>query len=358
MEEEKNVVIPLGGSTSDGEHVQPSVSTAQSTASADLSSPKQKSGKAQSAGSNEMLQKSGKAPALKSGAGGKSTPDEPKKPGVAMKIFGAIGALLLFLIVVVVIGAGVVLFLATRDEMPSAPEVKSEMSDVIVDSALQLLSEKEISFNSDEVNLFLQVLNEKSAEKTAEHGIEISDLFSVEKSAEKTAEHGIEISDLFSVIANDKATIYCRAKYKGITWPIRAVAKLSFDDPYIIISLESAYVGSLSLPSEMLVTYFGKYAVSDNISIYNGMIYYDTTEFNDKISEVTIKQLGLEVDEIKDNEDENKNAIEHWWNGVKDWFKNWAAGIVSDMIHDVKFKNVTIIDNEIVISVSYAEEKE
>jgi len=338
MEEEKNVVIPLGGSTSDGEHVQPSVSTAQSTASADLSSPKQKSGKAQSAGSNEMLQKSGKATALKSGAGGKSTPDEPKKPGVAMKIFGAIGALLLFLIVVVVIGAGVVLFLATRDEMPSAPEVKSEMSDVIVDSALQLLSEKEISFNSDEVNLFLQVLNEKSAEKTAEHGI--------------------EISDLFSVIANDKATIYCRAKYKGITWPIRAVAKLSFDDPYIIISLESAYVGSLSLPSEMLVTYFGKYAVSDNISIYNGMIYYDTTEFNDKISEVTIKQLGLEVDEIKDNEDENKNAIEHWWNGVKDWFKNWAAGIVSDMIHDVKFKNVTIIDNEIVISVSYAEEKE
>ena len=61
-------------------------------------------------------------------------------------------------------------------------------------------------------------------------------------------------------------------------------------------------------------------------------------------------------------DDEDKNAVSKWWDnlvdGIAGWFKNWAAGIVSDLIHDLKFKNVTIIDNELVITVSYAENKD
>lgn len=320
MEEEKSLAIPLGGSTADGEHVDPTASPADSGDAV-----KQKSGKAKGG----AIQKSAKSEVIAADSGNPEQPDQPKKPNVAVRILRAFGALILFLVVAAVVGGGVLLFLGTRDEMPKAPEVKAEMSDVIIDSAMELISDKRITFNSDEVNLFLNTL--------------------VEKSAEKTSEYGVEIDDLFSVVANDKATFYCRLRYKGFSWPIRASAKMSYDDPYIVISLESAYVGNISIPSELIVKYFEKFVVSDNISVHNGMIYYDTTEFNDKIAEVTIKQLGLEVD--KSNQEDKS-----WWQSVKDWFKEKTAGIVSDMIHNIQLENVTIIDNEIVIQVTYDKE--
>ena len=331
MEEEKTLAIPLGGSTADGEQVQPAEGPVESAATGSPS-PEQRSGKAQNAGkqkSGKSMVASGGADTLARSEGYGSMSDEPKKPGVVGRVCKALGALIIFLIVVAVIGGAVLFFFATRDEIPSAPEIKTDTTTVAVDSALEAIKSNEIRLNSDEINLFLQMVKEKSVEKAAEHGI--------------------EITDLFSVLANDKATVYCRLKYKGITWPVRAVAKLSFDDPYIIISMEKAYLGSLNLPSENIIEFVGNYIVNDNISVYNGMIYYDTTKFNDMITEVTIKQLGLEVDK---SDEENKS----WWQSVKDWFKEKTAAIVSDIIHDLKFKNVTIVDNEIVISVSYDKE--
>ena len=344
MEEEKNLAIPLGGNTADGGHVQPTSGPVESAATGEPKA-QQKSGKAQPV-NDAKKQKSAKA-VVKANADSTpdvvgdavSQPDQPKKPGIVGRVFKALGALLIFLLFITVVGAGVLFFFSTRDEMPSAPEVKTDMKTVAVDSAIEAMKDREIRLNSDEINVFLSTVKEKSAEKAAEHGI--------------------EIVDLFSVIANDKATVYSRIKYKGITWPVRAVARLSFDDPYIIISMEKSYLGSLNLPSEKIIDFVSKYIVYDSISVHNGMIYYDTTDFNDKITEVTLKQLNLEVDEKKSNDDEDKNAVEKWWNnlvdGVTGWFKNWAAGLVSDLIHDLKFRNVTIIDNEIVIAVSYAD---
>ena len=340
MEEEKTMVIPLGGNTADGDHVQPTGGPVESAATGEPET-RQKSGKSQPA-QKARKQKSAKALMNRQETGGitETAPTgQPKKPGVAGRIFMGLGALIIFLLVITVIGGIVLFFFSTRDEMPSAPEIRTDMKTVAVDSAIEALKDHEIRLNSDEVNMFLETVKVKSAEKTAEHGI--------------------EIIDLFSVIASDRATIYARIKYKGITWPVRAVARLSYDDPYIIISMEKSYLGSLPLPSEKIIEFVGKYIVYDSISVHNGMIYYDTTDFNDKITEVTIKQLNLEVDEKKENNDEDKNSVEKWWDnlvdGITGWFKNWAAGVVSDIIHDLKFKNVTIIDNEIVITVSYAE---
>ena len=338
MEEEKTLAIPLGGSTADGEQVNPTAGPVESAASG---VPEQKSGKAQT----ESRQNSAKSMVRQSESTALSEngkPGKEKKPSVVGRLFAALGALIIFLVVVAVIGGVIMFFLATRDEMPSAPEVTAKMSDVVVDSAIEALRTKEIHLNSDEINLFLSTVKEKSKDKAAEHGI--------------------EIVDLFSVIAGDKVTIYSRIRYKGFTWPVRAVARVSYDDPMIIISIDKSYIGNLTLPSEMIMDFVGRNIENENISVYNGMIYYDTTKFNDMITEVTIKQLNLEVDEKQKNDDEDKNAVSKWWDnlvdGIAGWFKNWAAGIVSDLIHDLKFKNVTIIDNELVITVSYAENKD
>ena len=329
MEEEKTLAIPLGGSTVDGAQVQPTVGPVESSASG-VREPEQKSGKSQS-----NRQKSAKSivrsdeETFDVSGGPVFQSDEPKKPSAVGKAVKAFGALIIFLLVVVVIGGAILFVLATRDELPSAPEIKTVMKTVATDSAWEAIREREIRLNSDEINLFLSTVKEKSAEKAAEHGV--------------------EIIDLFSVIAGDKATIYARIKYKGITWPAKVIVKLGYDDPNIIISVDKAYLGKLDLPSESIMKFVGDNIENDNISVYNGMIYYDTTEFNDQIAEVTIKQLGLEVDESNPEE-------KSWWQKVKDWFKEKTATIVSDMIHDLKFKNITIVDNEIVITVSYAEE--
>ena len=145
MEKETNQAIPLGGNTSDGGTVVPSVSN---TTVAVAESPQ---------------------------------PPAKKNNAIVFVILGL--AALLF---VCAIGAGVLFLFATTDTMPKAPEVTTDMNTVIKDSAMEMISDKKISLNSDEINLFLQML--------------------VEKSSEKLAENGVQINDFFSVVANDKMT--------------------------------------------------------------------------------------------------------------------------------------------------------
>ena len=166
MEEEKTLAIPLGGSTADGEQVHPTTGPVESAASG-TPEPEQKSAKSQ-VGQSVAEQDGNKTPEVAGNIASKS--DEPKKPGIVSRMFKALGALIIFLLVVSVIGGVVLLFLATRDEIPSAPEIKTDMKTVVTDSAWEAIKEKEIRLNSDEVNLFLSTVKEKSAEKPRRKG--------------------------------------------------------------------------------------------------------------------------------------------------------------------------------------------
>ncbi|MGN0473704.1 MAG: hypothetical protein ACI4IJ_01310 [Acutalibacteraceae bacterium] len=249
------------------------------------------------------------------------------------------------LLVVLVVSLGVLFALATSDTMPKAPLVSTDMSTLIKDSAIEMIKDKKITFTSDEVNLCLKTL--------------------VEKSSETLEKNGIRVKDLFVVINNDKATIYCRAVYKGITWPIRAVADINYDDPYIVVGFSSASIGKLELPTNLLMEYVGDNIAVTDISVHNGFIYYDTTTFNDKLSDMTLNAFGLKPSDIESgNEDGNSNddgsfSWSKWWQnfigGISDTFKDWAAKIISDFIHDISFKDIKIIDNEIILEVAFDE---
>lgn len=264
-----------------------------------------------------------------------------KKVNAATIVILAITALL----IVSAVSVGVLFALATTDTMPKAPLVTTDMSTVVKDSAIEMIKDQKITFTSDEVNLFLKTL--------------------VEKSADKLESNGVQIKDLFVVIADDKATLYCRAKYKGITWPIKAVVNISYDDPYVVIGFSSAYVGKLELSTDKLMGYVDKNLSSDDISIHNSFIYYDTTTFNDKLSDMTLEALGLTAEDITSDandssDDEEEFFLSKWWNnfikGIYDSIRNWAAGVVSDFIHEIHFDDVKIINNEIVINVSFDEQ--
>lgn len=268
--------------------------------------------------------------------------DKPKKKVNAVTVvILAVAALL----IVSAASIGILFSLATTDTMPKAPLVTADMSTVIKDSAVEMLNDQKITFTSDEVNLFLKTL--------------------AEKSADKLESNGVRIKDLFVVIADDKATLYCRATYKGITWPIKAVANISYDDPYVVVGFSSAYVGKLELSTDKLMGYVEKNLNSNDISIHNGFIYYDTTTFNDKLSDMTLEALGLTAEDIDPDANDSSDGEEEfflskWWNnfikGISDSLKNWAAGVVSDFIHEINFDDVKIINNEIVINVSFGEQ--
>lgn len=304
MADSKNEAIPMGGSTADGTSV--AVQDDNTTV----------------------------VPAPEGG----EAPEKKKNHAVVFVILG-----LAALLIAAAVGLGVLFVFATTDTMPKAPEVSTDMSTVVKESALEMIKEKKISFNSDEINLFLKTL--------------------VEKSEDKLAENGMQVNDLFAVVNNDKATLYCRVNYKGVTWPIKATASVSYDDPYIVIGLQSANLGKLDLPEEKLMNYFSKVVNVDNVSIHNQFIYYDTTDFNDQISEVALSELGLTVEQEADDAEENQGfSIKRWWNnftkGISNSVKGWAANIVSDFIHDVQFEDVKIIDNELVIKVTFEEDNE
>lgn len=269
-----------------------------------------------------------------------------KKVSPAVIAISVVAALL----VVLGISLGVLFALATSDTMPNAPVVTTDMNTLIKDSALEMIKEKKISFTSDEVNLCLKTV--------------------VEKSSSTLEKNGIIIKDLFVVINNDKATIYCRAVYKGITWPIRAVADIHYDDPYIVVGFSSASIGKLDLPTDTLIEFAGKGLSVEDLSVHNGFFYYDTTTFNDKLSDLTLNALGLKPSDIEsgsENSGEDNNSSEDegfswskWWknfvDGIADSVKNWAAKLVSDFIHDIKFKDIKILDNQIVLEVTFKEE--
>lgn len=302
MADKKDEAIPMGGTTADGASV-------------------------------AVKSESQILPAPESGG-------SPKKKNHAI-VFVILG--IAALLIAAAVALGTLFVFATTDTMPKAPQITADMSTVIKDSALEMIKDKKITFNSDEINLFLKTL--------------------AEKSHDKLAENGMQLNDLFAVVNNDKATIYCRMNYKGVTWPIKATADVSYDDPYIVISLHSASLGKIDLPEKRIMDYFSKIVNIDNISIHNNFIYYDTTDFNDKISQVALTELGLTVEDVKgdskEDDDSKGFSIKKWWDnlvkGVSDSFKNWAANIVSDFIHDINFQDVKIIDNELVIKVTFNE---
>lgn len=303
MEDPKNEAIPMGGTTADGASV--------------------------------SVRGKGEISPLPQGG-------EPSKKKNHVIVFVILG--IAALLIAAAVALGVLFVFATTDTMPKAPQVTADMSTVIKDSALEMIKEKKITFDSDEINLFLKTL--------------------AEKSEDKLEENGMRLNDLFAVVNDDKATIYCRMNYKGVTWPIRATADVSYDDPYIVINLHSASIGKIDLPEKKLMEYFVKVANIEDISIHNNFIYYDTTNFNDKISQVALTELGLTIEDVQgDSTDEDKDSgfsIKKWWDnlfkGVSDSIKNWAAKVVSDFIHNIKFQDVKIIDNELVIRVTFDEE--
>lgn len=311
MADQNQEPIPLGGSTSDGAPVVPTYT---------------------------------QAPVIPPSTALSAEPAQPKKKNKAIVWI----ILFLFaLLVMAAVGLGVAFLFATSDTMPKAPEITGNMQTVVKDSAVEMIKDKKIRLNSNDINIFLEkILN--SAEG-------------------KLAEEGIQINDLFAVVSNDKATLYCRANYKGITWPIKATADVSYDNPYIVVNLSSAWIGKIQLPHGFILDRLDGKINADNVSFHNGMIYFDTTDFNDQISDLALSELGLSNDDIGDGssqtEDENQGfSIKRWFgnlvNGVKNKVKNWAAQKVSSVIHDVKFEDVKVIDDELVITVTFDQKAE
>ncbi len=266
-----------------------------------------------------------------------------KKAKKRKRINPAVIVVTLVLILVFVAAATVagLFVMATTDDMPEAPDVSADMSSIIKDSAVEMISDKKITLSSDEINYLFGVL--------------------VDNSEEKLSGNGIEINDLFVVMNNDNATVYCRAVYKGVTWPIRATLEISYDDPYILVGFSSASIGKLDLPVDILMDFVSASLESGDISIHNGFIYYDTTTFNEKLSSIAIETLGLTSSDLEsddsDVDDEESSALVQWFknifNKISNTIKNWTAGIVSDFIDEIQFDDVKILDNNLVIEVSF-----
>lgn len=313
MADTNNEAIPMGGSTADGTTVTTQVAT----------------------------QPTDTTPVYT--AGQITTQGEPETPGKKTNVAVVIILGLFAILVLLAIALGVVFVFATTDTMPKAPVVTGDMQSVVKESAIEMIKDKKISFNSNDINIFLGQ--------------------AVDSAKDKLAEENIQINDLFAVINNDKATLYCRANYKGITWPIKATADVSFDDPYIIISLHSAYVGKLSLPQNEILKHLEGVTSIDNVTFRNGMIYYDTTDFNDQISDLALSELGLTSEDAEaqtDTDEQQGFSIKRWFSnlvgGVKNSVKNWVAQKVSNLIHDIHFQDVKILDDQLVIDVTFEEE--
>ena len=310
MADQNQEPIPLGGSTSDGAPVAPAPSqTAVITPPVTLS----------------------------------SEPAQPKKKGNVIVVF----ILFLFaLLMMAAVGLGVAFLFATSDTMPKAPEITGNMQTVVKDSAVEMIKDKKIRLNSNEINIFLEKI--------------------VNSAEPKLTEKGIQINDLFAVVSNDKITLYCRANYKGVTWPIKATADVSYDNPYIVVNLSSAWIGKIQLPHGFIIDRIDDIMNVENVSFHNGMIYFDTTDFNDQISDLALSELGLsneDVGETPAQTDENQGfSIKRWFgnlvNGVKNKVRNWAAQKVSSVIHDVKFEEVKVIDDELVVTITFDQKAE
>lgn len=318
MADTQNEAIPMGGSTADGTSVTTQVAP----------------------------QTSETTPVYAAGAITEPDGSEPprKKTNIAVVlILGLFG-----LLVVAAILLGIVFLFATTDTMPKAPVVTGDMQSVVKESAIEMIKDKKISFNSNDVNIFLGQ--------------------AADSAKDKLAEEDIQINDLFAVINNDKATLYSRVNYKGITLPIKATADVSFDDPYIIIHLHSAYVGKLSLPQQEILKHLEGVTSVENVTFRNGMIYFDTTNFNDQMTDLALSELGLKPEDVgadtdndTDSTEGNKGfSIKKWFSnlvgGVKNTVKNWMAQKVSSLIHDVHFEDVKILDDQLVIDVTFNEE--
>lgn len=235
-----------------------------------------------------------------------------KKKSVAKRIF----SVLLTIIVLLAAAAGVLYFAATYDDMPAAPEETTKIEDVITKTVTGLIgSEKSVELASGDMNAILHKVTPKFEET-----LSASDM---------------ALKESFVVMADNKATVYARIKYKGITLPVRVQMDIRFNTPHVVLDIENIKIGKLSLSHSLIAKALAVVELPENMKVENGFIYYDTTALN-----------GILIDAIRSNEAAAKaESI------LDSLFSFFGSDFSYENTINISIGNVFIRDNKLVAQV-------
>lgn len=240
-------------------------------------------------------------------------PKKKKGKRIFLKIISGIFGVILLLLILL----GVAFGLATIDDMPAAPTEYTSMSDVLTKAVTGLLSDtSRIEMNSTDLNGILK---------------------EVQPTLEKTLnEYDMSLSEAFIVMADSKATLYARVKYKNITLPVRATISLRFNEPsYAIIDIQKVSVGKLNIPDSLITSVLANVDLPEDVTLKGDFIYYDTSSINTML-----------LDAIRENETLTKT--EDFLNKFLGFF---GGGFSFEDTIDISFNDISVIDNQLVISV-------
>lgn len=222
-----------------------------------------------------------------------------KKKNTVGRIIVKIIAIILAVILIISALAGVLVYTATRDNIPKSTNENP--------------GKFEFSMDMLEVHIFELAATLSLGEKDLDS---ILGIFTQSFNAQNSM---IKFDDLFTDIVDDNLNVYARVSISksgiNLTLPVHVVLQVEYSDPYVVLYIQSIKCGNLPIFPNLLDLVGKSAALPEYITIRNGNIYYDATTLNGMVDEIIEQNISLggelvssivnpEIDEIVISEEE------------------------------------------------------
>lgn len=206
-------------------------------------------------------------------------PKKQKKPtSKAVKIIRGILVTVLVIVLILAIAVGVLVFLATRDNLPAASKNEPPA----------------FAFSMDMVEIHLFEESDATATLTE---ADINSLLNTFKKTFNEKNTMLSVDDLFAKIVGEDIELYARAtvNVSGIelTFPAKVVLTPTYQEPHVVCYVKSIDCGSLSLFPNLIDLFTKNAALPEYLSIQNGNIYYDASTLDKMIDDIIKENVSF-----------------------------------------------------------------
>lgn len=245
-----------------------------------------------------------------------------KKPEQTKKKRGKVlkGIIIAFvsLIMLVVIAAGILFFLLIYDDMPKAPTEIPSTGTVVYNTVVEFATDSgRMQFSTSELNgIYAKI------KPTLESAV---------------ASFGAELRESFVLVSDNKLTFYARLYYKGITFPVRIILNVHYEDPYACVVINKITVGKFEVPTEIVASFLKDITYPENIAFnaVSAEFTYNTEALN-----------GIFLNYMRSSD---------FLAGAED-FLDWGAGIFGgnysyEDTFNIKISECQILENQLVFTI-------
>lgn len=162
-----------------------------------------------------------------------------------------------------------------QDELPPAPEIETNTTQIYAGISLDLLMRQEIALDTNQFNSLLEQFRKKANESLSEQ------------------DSKVVIDELFCEIQEDSVVFYIRGKSGLLPLHISGTVQVDYENPQAKFNIKNVKLGAMNIKTKKAIEKLKKQKLPDEISFTQDAVCYDTTAVKDYVLEMIRKNEDI-----------------------------------------------------------------